>query len=153
MNLDLAPNDTAPAEEIALPLTDIAHLFNAPLIDPLSRSPAEVLGVSGVDRLLNLPHMDKRRQQARKLVLFLPPEKVSSASAEETACALRRVVELRIERERRELRGTYRSGWQMTGIAVILRADVRAAGDSRPNRRLAIASRRRRSDGGGADRL
>jgi Na+/H+-dicarboxylate symporter len=29
---------------------------------------------------------------------------------------------LRIERERRELRNTYRNGWQMTGIAVILLA-------------------------------
>lgn len=122
MNLDLAPNDTAQAEQIAFPLTDIAHLFNAPRVDPLSRSPAEVLGVSGVDHLLNLLHMDKRRQQARKLVLLLPPEKVSSASTEETARALRRVVKLRIERERRELRDTYRSGWRMTGIAVILLA-------------------------------
>ncbi len=116
------PNDTAHAEEIALPLTDIAHLFNAPRIDPLSRSPAEVLGVSGVEHLLNLLHMDKQRQRARKLVLLLPPEKASCASAEETARALRRVVALRIERERRELRCTYRNGWQMTGIAAILLA-------------------------------
>jgi hypothetical protein len=97
-------------------------LFNAPRIDPLSRSPAEALGVSGVEHLLNLLHMDKRRQRARRLVLLLPPEKASSASAEQTARALRRVVELRIERERRELRSTYRNAWQMTGIAVILLA-------------------------------
>jgi hypothetical protein len=122
MNLDLAPNGTAHIEEIALPLTDIAHLFNAPRIDPLSRSPAEVFGISGIDHLLSLLHMDKQRQRARKLALLLPPGKVPPASAAEIGRALRHVVELRIERERRELRGTYRSGWQMTAIAVILLA-------------------------------
>ncbi|MGH8093459.1 MAG: hypothetical protein ACREIF_08310 [Chthoniobacterales bacterium] len=122
MNPDLRPNDTAQAEEIALPLNDIAHLFNAPRVDPRSRSPTEVSGTSGVDYLLSLLHMDKQRQKARKLVLLLPPEKTSSVSVEQTARALQRVMELRIEGERRELRGTYRSGWQMTGIAVILLA-------------------------------
>jgi hypothetical protein len=110
------------AAELALPLSDLAHLFSTPPIDPLSRSPTEALGISGVEHLLNLLHRNKQRQRACKLVLLLPPEKASAASAEQTARALHRVVELRIERERRELRGTYRNGWQMAGVAVILLA-------------------------------
>jgi hypothetical protein len=107
---------------LPLPLSDLAHLFNAPPIDLLSRSHAEALGISGVEFLLNLLHMDKQRQRAHQLVLLLPPEKAPSASAEQTARALHRLVELRIEYERRELRGTYRSGWRMLGVAVILLA-------------------------------
>ena len=46
-------NNAADAGKLILPLTDIAHLFNAPRIEPLSRSPPEMLGVSGVDYLLS----------------------------------------------------------------------------------------------------
>ncbi|EDY16372.1 hypothetical protein CfE428DRAFT_6089 [Chthoniobacter flavus Ellin428] len=115
-------SEEADAAELVLPLSDRAHLFNAPPADPLSRSPAEVLSISGVEHLLNLLHMDKQRQKARQLVLLLSPEKASSASAEQITRALHRLAELRIECEHRELRGTYRSGWRMLGVAVILLA-------------------------------
>jgi hypothetical protein len=105
---------------LTLPLSDPAHFFNAPLVAPLSRSPAEALGVSGVEHLLNVLHLDKRLQQARLLTLLLPPEKAASTSAEQTTRALHRYVELRLERERRELRNTYRYGWKVTGIALLL---------------------------------
>ncbi len=110
------------ARELVLPLTDIAHLFNAPRIDPLSNSQAEVLGVSGVDHLLNLLHMDKKSQQERTLTILLPPEKTPGAPAEPVTRALRRLAESRIEQQRRELRNTYRYGWKVTGIALVLLA-------------------------------
>src|SRR5262249_31522655 len=108
--------------ELMLALTDLSHLFNALRVEPLSRSPTEVLGVSGVDYLLNQLHMDKRRLQARTLTLLLPLEKISSASAEQVTRALHRVAELRLERERAELRNTYRYGWKVTGLALIMLA-------------------------------
>jgi hypothetical protein len=105
-----------------LALTDLSHLFNAPPVEPLSRSPVEVLGVSGVDYLLDQLQMDNHRHQARTLTLLLPTEKISPACAEQVTRALHRVAELRLERERRELRNTYRYGWKVTGVALILLA-------------------------------
>ena len=63
------------------PLTDVAHPFNAPRIDPLSRSPTEVLGASGVECLLDLLLADKKRQRVRTPVLLLAPEMASSSSS------------------------------------------------------------------------
>jgi len=113
-------NDTTDAGELVLLLTEIAHLFDAPRIEPLSRSPAEVLGVSGVDYLLNLLHMDKHRQRARTLSLVLPPEKATAGLAEQTTRALHRLAELRLEQQRQELRNTYRYGWKVFGVALVI---------------------------------
>ena len=122
MNHVSSLNDTADSGELALHLTEIEHVFNAPRIDPMSRSPAEVLGVSGVDYLLSRLHMDKKRQRARTLSLLLPPEKARDALAEETTRALHRFAEWRIEQQRRELRNTYRYGWKVTGVAIVILA-------------------------------
>jgi hypothetical protein len=108
--------------ELALPLTDLSHLFNAPRVDPFSRSPAEVLGTSGLDYLFGLLHMERKQARASKLVILLPPARASAASAEQTTLALHRVIDHRLERERRELRGNYRYGWKVAGIAVVLLA-------------------------------
>jgi hypothetical protein len=119
----ISPSDkTSDAAELVLPLAEIAQLFNAPRIDPFSRSPPQVLGISGVDYLLALLHMDKKRQRARRLSIELPPEKTTAALAEQTTCALHRLAEWRIEQQRRELRDTYRSGWKAAGIAVVILA-------------------------------
>jgi hypothetical protein len=119
----ISPSDEAvDAAELILPLTDIAQLFNAPRIEPLSPSPPEVLGISGVDYLLSLLHLDRKRQQARKLSILLPPEKIAAALAEPTTRALHRLAEWRIKQQRRELRDTYRYGWKAAGIAVVILA-------------------------------
>jgi hypothetical protein len=107
---------------LVLALSDPAHLFNAPRADPLSSSPAEVLGVSGVEYLLNLLHMDKKLQRARTLVLLLAPEKATSALAEQATLALHRQSKFRIEQQQRELRNTYRAGWRVTGAATLVLA-------------------------------
>jgi hypothetical protein len=116
------PDNAADARELVLPLTDIAHLFNAPRIEPLSRSPPEVLGVSGVDYLLSLLHLDKKWQRARRLSILLPPGKATPALAEQMTTALHRMVRLRIEQQRRQLRDTYRYGWKAAAIAVVILA-------------------------------
>jgi hypothetical protein len=108
--------------DLVLPLTDVSHLFNAPRVDPLSRSPAEVLGTSGVDYLFSLLHMNWKRARSRRLVVLLPPEKVTAASAAQATRGLHRVMAYRIERELLELRSLHRHGWKVTGIAVLLLA-------------------------------
>jgi hypothetical protein len=116
------PGTPAGARELVLSLADIVHLFNAPRIEPLSRSPPEVLGVSGVDYLLSLLHLDKKWQRARRLAILLPPGKATPALAEQTTRALHRMAALRIEQQRRQLRDTYRYGWKAAGIAVVILA-------------------------------
>jgi hypothetical protein len=117
----------AESANLALNLTDLGHLFNAPPTNPLSKSAPEILGVSGADYLLNLLHLDLAKQQERTLVLLLPAAKASSSSAEEATRALRRWAEYRLERELRELRNTYHYGWRVMGVALILLALCLAA--------------------------
>ena len=76
--------------ELSLPLTDLAHLFNAPRVDPLSPGPLEGLGISGVDYLLSLLHLDKKRQRAHTLTLSIPAAKTSADSAEQLTNAIHR---------------------------------------------------------------
>ena len=116
---------TAPTTEAApltLSLNDIAHLFNAPRVDPFSPGVLEGLGVSGVEHLLNLLHMDRARQRARSLTLRLPAEKAAALAAEQITVALRRYARLRMEREQHELRNTYRYGWRVAGFAILMLA-------------------------------
>ena len=117
-----ANSTTGPAEtgELSLPLNDIAHLFNAPRVDPLSLGPLEGLGISGVEHLLSLLHLDKPRQRARTLTLTLPAEKAAAASAEQLTNALRRYAGWRIEHEHRELRNTHRYGLKVAGFALVM---------------------------------
>jgi hypothetical protein len=72
--------------------------------------------------MFDLLYLDKARQRMRKLVLLLPPEKAVPGLAEKTARGLRRHAELRIEGERRALRKTYRHGWRVAGMALLLLA-------------------------------
>lgn len=109
----------ATSTELVLPLTDLAHLFRAPHVDPAAPGPLEGLGVSGVEYLLGQLHLDKRRQQARRLVLLLPAEKAAAVGAEQTTSALRRQTQWRIEHEQRELRNTYRYGWRVSVFAIV----------------------------------
>jgi hypothetical protein len=109
-------------DELVLELTDASHLFVTPRVNPLSPSPAEVLGVAGVDYLLGQLHMDKQKQLARTLILLLPPGKAATTSSEELWRALHRQAEFRLQEQQRMLRNTYRSGWRATGIALILLA-------------------------------
>jgi hypothetical protein len=56
------------------------------------------------------------------LVLLLPPEHAQAALAQPTRAAVHRLMTFRIERERRELRNTYRYGWKIAGIAFFVLA-------------------------------
>jgi hypothetical protein len=111
-----------PQSELILPLSNLSHLFNAPpQIDPSSPSPAEVLGTSGVDYAFSLLHLNKPMQRdARTLVLLLPADSgVQAQQPKQIEANLRRLIDFRIQRERRELRNTYVYGWKVAGIAFI----------------------------------
>jgi hypothetical protein len=110
------------SDELVLELTDPAHLFVAPPANPLSSSPPEVLGIAGVEYLLNQLHLDKQKQRAQTLVLVLPPDKAAHASAADLTRALHRQAEFRLIEQRRELRNTYRYGWRVAAIALLLLA-------------------------------
>src|SRR5947208_1045408 len=114
--------EIADGGELLLPLTDLSHQFNSPDIEPLTPNRPEVVGISGVEYLLNLFHMDKKLQRARTLVIELPATHVAAAEADSTAQALRRYTASRIARARRELRSTYLYGWRITGLALLLLA-------------------------------
>ena len=105
--------------ELVLTLSDAGHLFNAPPVNPLSRSESESLGISGFQQLLNLLHMERDRQRASTLRLLLPPDKVLKASNEQITLALHRLADLRLQQEQRELRNTYRYGWRVFLLAFI----------------------------------
>ena len=108
--------------ELALPLTDLSHLFNAPRVDPWSHAPLEVGGIAGFEHMFNLLHQDRKLQRSRRLTLLLPTEKASAAQPEETTRALHRHASWRIECERREMRNTYRYGWKVAGFSVVMLA-------------------------------
>jgi hypothetical protein len=106
-------------QEILLPLEDVADLFNAPAVEPMSGSPVRVLGVSGIEYVLGMIHLDKAMQRRGALVVTLPPEK---ADGVDVVLALRRHVEARMAQLQRQLSTTYRYGWRVAGIAVVLLA-------------------------------
>ena len=104
--------------DFSLTLTDPTHLYSAPAVNPMSPATVEVLGVSGFDFLLARLTSDRSLQASRHLVIVLPAE----ASAEQLKTAIQHIAGARIERERQELRGTYRSGWRVLGIALLILA-------------------------------
>ena len=116
------PANGETADEITMTLTDPSHLFNAPPADPLSPSPAEALGVAGVEHLLSRLHMDKKLLRAKKLVLVLPPEKLPDDGGERIMLALHRQAELRMAEQKRDRRNTYRNGWRALLISLVLLA-------------------------------
>jgi len=122
MNATPTSGGTTDTGELVLSLTDVAHMFNAPGIDPLSPSPTEALGTSGVEYLLELLNADKQRQRARTLVLLMPPDKALPTLTEPTSRSLRRHVEWRLEQLLLELRNTYRYGWKVAGLAIVILA-------------------------------
>lgn len=120
MNQVRTSSEPAAAPEIELSLNDISDLFNAPRVDPFSRGPLESCGVSGVDYLLDLLHMDKTLQRASSLTLFLPAEKAAAYTAESVTVALRRHAQLQVERETRLMRNSYRYGWRVAGFSIVM---------------------------------
>jgi hypothetical protein len=109
-------------EEIVLPLSDVAHLFNAPRVDPLSRSPAQIFGISGVDYLLAQLSPDRTKPAPQRLVLELPTDEVNEHEIERVRMGLRRLAQCRIDEKKKELRTTYRYGARVAGIAVLILA-------------------------------
>jgi hypothetical protein len=109
-------------EELVLPLSKISYLFNPPAVEPLSSSPAEVLGISGIEYLLKQLHMNKTRRRAHTLAILLPAGECEPANAERVMQALHRHAQVRIASERRELHDTHRYGWRITGIALVVLA-------------------------------
>lgn len=104
-----------------LPMRDMAHIFNAPPVDPLSPSPPEVLGVSGARYVLQ--QFETRRQvKAETLHIVLPDAKISGSLAEQTHQGLLRYAQYRIQEQEALAAETRRRGWRVTAAALVLLA-------------------------------
>ena len=107
-------------EPLELLLGDSSQLFSPPAIKPLSSSPAEALGVSGAEYLLGILYMNGRRQKAGTLLIYLPANLAPSGDAQQVTEALHRYARLRIQAQEQELHNTYRYGWRVVGVAMII---------------------------------
>ena len=104
-----------------LPMRDMAHMFNAPPVDPLSPSPPEVLGISGARYVLQ--QLETRRQvKAETLHVVLPNDKVTPGLAEQTQHAFERYAEYRIQEQQALASETRRRGWRVTVASLVLLA-------------------------------
>lgn len=102
-------------------MRDMANMFNAPPVDPLSPSPPEVLGISGARYVLR--QLETRKQvKAETLHLVLPGDKVIQGLAGQTRQALQRYAEHRIQEQQAVARETRRRGWWVTVAALVLLA-------------------------------
>lgn len=110
------------APELELVLNDIMDLFNAPPVDPFSRGPLEGCGVSGVDHLLSYLYIDKTLQRAARLTLTLPTDKAGACTAAAVTDALRRHVQLKVEREERDMRSSIRYGRRVAVFSIVMLA-------------------------------
>lgn len=113
------PGDAA--DVLTLPLTNIAQLFNAPAVDPTSVGVPEILGVAGVEYLLQQLEMVRGRGTTT-LRLVLPRPSVISGIAEQSEAALHTYAEWRIEQQQLAVRETRRHGWRLTLVAILLLA-------------------------------
>jgi hypothetical protein len=90
-------------------------------VDPASVGVPEILGVAGVEYLLQRLEMVRGRGPTT-LRLVLPAAKVIPGVAEQSEAALRSFAEWRIEQQRLAIRETRRHGWRLTLAAVLLLA-------------------------------
>jgi hypothetical protein len=110
-----------PPGNFVLPMCDMAHMFNAPPVDPLSSSPPEILGISGASYVLG--QLETRRQvKAEILHILLPDGKITSGLAEQTRHALERYAEYRIHEQQALASETRRRGWRVTVASLVLLA-------------------------------
>lgn len=122
MNSVKALSGPIAAPELELALNDIMDLFNAPRVDPFSHGPLEGCGASGVDHLLSYLYIDKTLQRASRLTLILPADKAAACTAASVTDALWRHAQLKIEREERDMRNSFRYGWRVAGFSIIMLA-------------------------------
>ena len=100
-------------------MRDMAHMFNAPRVDPLSPSPPEVLGISGVRYVLQ--QLETRRQvKAETLHVVLPDGKIVPGLSEQTQQALQRYAAYRIQEQQALARENRRRGLRVTIAALVL---------------------------------
>lgn len=110
-----------PSDTLRLPMRDMAHMFNAPAVNPLSPGLPEVLGISGAEYVLQQLEI-RRPVKLTKVRLVLPESQFSPSLATQTEHALQRFAECRIPQQQTMVRETRRHGWRLTGIATILLA-------------------------------
>lgn len=110
-----------PETRLVLELNQIGELFNAPDVNPFSSHEVEILGEAGMARL-------RKRVMARwpsrpgpvRLTLRMPLEQISPDLARETALAIQRHSENKMEDNRRRRRNTVRVSLRLVLMTVPL---------------------------------
>lgn len=107
-------------------MRDMSHMFNAPLIDPLSPGLPDVLGISGAEYLLQQLEI-RRPIKLRTVQVVVPDGRFFPDLAGQTEHALHRYAECRIPQQQTLVLETRGHGWRLTGIATVLLAFFLAA--------------------------
>lgn len=102
-------------------MRDMAHMFNAPPVDPLSPGLPEIFGVPGADYLVQQLEIE-RHVKLETVRVIVPKEKFFPGLADQTQRALQRYAECRIPRQQTLVRETRRHGWRLTAAAAVLLA-------------------------------
>ena len=121
MKPSASQSPSLPPDTVQLPLRDVAQMFNAPGVDPLSPSPPEVLGISGAQYLLE-QLQTRRSVGAETLHVVLPDNKITPGLAEQIRQALQRYAHYRIQEQQALARETRRRGGRVTVAAFLLLA-------------------------------
>jgi hypothetical protein len=107
-------------KEITVKLDDIAHLFVAPEFDPFSDQEAELVGQPALIYVLRqLAPGTVRKQQPLRLVVQLPPDKITSQSRTRADQALARYCAAHIADREAQLRILNWNGWRSLPSAVV----------------------------------
>ena len=86
------------SDEITLSLGDVNDLFNDPDVDPLSHREVDVLGASGLSRILaRLLAWRLRSRDIHQITRLLPADEIGPTTEADAAASLRRYSLARIE--------------------------------------------------------
>jgi hypothetical protein len=120
VNHDALSKTGSGRHEIELVLSRPEHLFNAPALDPLSQSPVEIVGISGVDYLLGQFQLCPAKAKSDTLLLYLPPGTPTPRDARSLNEALQRYTKMRIQNEISALRANRHYGLKVFTVALLL---------------------------------
>ena len=105
-------------DAVVLELAHIDELFKAPQIDPFSTREVAVFGEAGMERLRKrVVQRWPRQPRSARLILQLPPDRITPATAADARAALRRLSAAAIARNRLGRRKAIAAGLRQLVLA------------------------------------
>jgi hypothetical protein len=108
--------------EIVVTVSDVRDLFVAPDADPLALPEGEMMGEPALLRVVRRLMAARKMSGVHKLVVVLPPEKITAGLEERTRQALVRYCSIKIEDNDAELRVMRREAGRLLlrGVLILL---------------------------------